>query len=273
MGRVVYLRLIADGSHRGWSHQEGHRHRPGRPGARDRLAAARGRPASQPGTAEGAGGLRAGRDHAARPDAGGLVHVRDRHQPRRARHLRLPPPQPQDLSARPGAEPLRAEERLPAAQGRQPAAGNAGLGAAGSRRQPVDRPALSLHVSARPVRGRMLSGMGVPDLRGGLGTSTFYTDRQPVTPRESENVVRPEPAGDGHVLDPPDRSAQSQGGRRPARRGHAARRSPTTGEIRFSSDGTPKSWRFARAVERLAAGQVQARAAPVDPRHGAVPPV
>ena len=25
------------------------------------------------------------------------------------------------------------------------------------------------------VRGQMLSGMGVPDLRGGLGTSTFYT--------------------------------------------------------------------------------------------------
>lgn len=26
-----------------------------------------------------------------------------------------------------------------------------------------------------PLRGRMLSGMGVPDVRGGLGTSTFYT--------------------------------------------------------------------------------------------------
>src|SRR5262245_3100077 len=27
------------------------------------------------------------------------------------------------------------------------------------------------------IRGRMLSGMGVPDLRGGLGTSTFYTSQ------------------------------------------------------------------------------------------------
>lgn len=40
------------------------------------------------------------------------------------------------------------------------------------------------------VRGRMLSGMGVPDLRGGLGTSTFYTTAEGATPRESENVVR-----------------------------------------------------------------------------------
>ncbi len=40
------------------------------------------------------------------------------------------------------------------------------------------------------IRGRMLSGMGVPDLRGGLGTSTFYTSVKGAAPRESENVVR-----------------------------------------------------------------------------------
>ena len=40
------------------------------------------------------------------------------------------------------------------------------------------------------VRGRMLSGMGVPDLRGGLGTSAFYTTSDAVKPRESENVVQ-----------------------------------------------------------------------------------
>ena len=39
------------------------------------------------------------------------------------------------------------------------------------------------------VRGRMLSGMGVPDLRGGLGTTTFYTTDASAKPRESENVV------------------------------------------------------------------------------------
>jgi predicted AlkP superfamily phosphohydrolase/phosphomutase len=40
-----------------------------------------------------------------------------------------------------------------------------------------------------PVRGRMLAGMGVPDLRGGLGTGTFYTSAQGVQPGESEQVV------------------------------------------------------------------------------------
>jgi predicted AlkP superfamily phosphohydrolase/phosphomutase len=40
-----------------------------------------------------------------------------------------------------------------------------------------------------PIRGRMLSGMGVPDLRGGLGTGTFYSSAEGVAPRESESVV------------------------------------------------------------------------------------
>jgi predicted AlkP superfamily phosphohydrolase/phosphomutase len=43
---------------------------------------------------------------------------------------------------------------------------------------------------AESLRGRMLSGMGVPDLRGGLGTSTFYTTNPWAQPRESENLVR-----------------------------------------------------------------------------------
>jgi len=47
------------------------------------------------------------------------------------------------------------------------------------------------------VRGQLLSGMGVPDVRGGLGTSTFYTFSDAVTPREAEHVVRPQPAGEG----------------------------------------------------------------------------
>ena len=32
--------------------------------------------------------------------------------------------------------------------------------------------------------------MGVPDLRGGLGTSTFYTTDPTIVPLDSENVVR-----------------------------------------------------------------------------------
>jgi len=39
------------------------------------------------------------------------------------------------------------------------------------------------------LKGRMLSGMGVPDLRGGLGTSTLFTERLDATPRESEQVT------------------------------------------------------------------------------------
>src|SRR3954453_9884739 len=48
-----------------------------------------------------------------------------------------------------------------------------------------------------PVRGRMLSGMGVPDLRGGLGTATLYTTDEAARPPESENVGRPQPVSDG----------------------------------------------------------------------------
>jgi hypothetical protein len=39
------------------------------------------------------------------------------------------------------------------------------------------------------IQGRMLAGMGVPDLRGGLGTSTFYSSKEGLEPREGENVV------------------------------------------------------------------------------------
>ena len=45
-------------------------------------------------------------------------------------------------------------------------------------------------------KGRLLSGLGVPDIRGGLGTTTLYTDREGVVPGESERVVRLRFAGD-----------------------------------------------------------------------------
>jgi predicted AlkP superfamily phosphohydrolase/phosphomutase len=38
-------------------------------------------------------------------------------------------------------------------------------------------------------RGRMLAGMGVPDLRGGLGSPTFYSTTPDLAARESEAVV------------------------------------------------------------------------------------
>lgn len=49
------------------------------------------------------------------------------------------------------------------------------------------------------VLGSMLSGMGVPDVRGGLGTSTFYTSDPSVVASESENVVHVKPGADGRV--------------------------------------------------------------------------
>ncbi|HYO45687.1 MAG TPA: alkaline phosphatase family protein, partial [Gemmatimonadota bacterium] len=39
------------------------------------------------------------------------------------------------------------------------------------------------------LEGRMLAGMGVPDLRGGLGTSTLFTERRDIAARESEQVT------------------------------------------------------------------------------------
>lgn len=40
------------------------------------------------------------------------------------------------------------------------------------------------------VQGRLLAGMGVPDLRGGLGTPTYFTTRDGIVPGDSERVTR-----------------------------------------------------------------------------------
>ena len=40
------------------------------------------------------------------------------------------------------------------------------------------------------IYGRMLAGMGVPDLRGGLGTSTLYSSAADARPHESEHVLQ-----------------------------------------------------------------------------------
>lgn len=48
------------------------------------------------------------------------------------------------------------------------------------------------------LKGRMLSGMGVPDVRGGLGTPTFYGSASAERALESENFIAVRPA-DGRV--------------------------------------------------------------------------
>ena len=64
-----------------------------------------------------------------------------------------------------------------------------------------------------PVRGRLLAGMGVPDLRGGLGTPSFYTTSPDATPRDGENLVRLRPDPDGtfatRLIGPRDPSSRS----------------------------------------------------------------
>ncbi|MFQ5668410.1 MAG: alkaline phosphatase family protein, partial [Candidatus Binatia bacterium] len=49
------------------------------------------------------------------------------------------------------------------------------------------------------LRGRMLAGMGVPDLRGGQGTSTLYTSTGHVTVREHEQAVKVQPDANGTI--------------------------------------------------------------------------
>ena len=55
-----------------------------------------------------------------------------------------------------------------------------------------------------PVRGKMLAGVGVPDVRGSQGTGTFYTQDRTIRAKESEQVVHL-PEGDEittHVIGP-----------------------------------------------------------------------
>ena len=49
------------------------------------------------------------------------------------------------------------------------------------------------------IYGRMLAGMGVPDLRGGLGTPTFYSSAADTTPQEGEHVVQVRAHGDSTI--------------------------------------------------------------------------
>lgn len=51
----------------------------------------------------------------------------------------------------------------------------------------------------REIEGRMLAGVGVPDLRGGLGTSTYYTTCEGVVAQEGEQVVQVRPGPDGNI--------------------------------------------------------------------------
>jgi predicted AlkP superfamily phosphohydrolase/phosphomutase len=49
------------------------------------------------------------------------------------------------------------------------------------------------------IKGHMLAGVGVPDLRGGLGTSTFYTTNLEATAGNSEKVLYVKMGSEGAI--------------------------------------------------------------------------
>ncbi|MDX1377541.1 MAG: alkaline phosphatase family protein [Anaerolineales bacterium] len=62
------------------------------------------------------------------------------------------------------------------------------------------------------VKGRMLSGVGVPDLRGGFGTPTFYSSRTDIQADQAEKVVTISVEKDRlttHVIGPRDPKSKS----------------------------------------------------------------
>lgn len=90
------------------------------------------------------------------------------------------------------------------------------------------------------IRGRMLAGMGVPDLRGGLGTATFYTSADGVTAEENEHVVRVAPDAAGvittHLIGP--RSPKTRSDFRCEIRVHPE---PAARRVVIRSEGQPEA--------------------------------
>ncbi len=96
------------------------------------------------------------------------------------------------------------------------------------------------------MRGRMLSGVGVPDLRGSQGTGTFYTQQPGAQAKESEQLVRLEGAGDSfatHLVGP--RNTREK----PPVDSHAEIRlevDRAAGRVRIHTGGTPAAVELAR---------------------------
>jgi predicted AlkP superfamily phosphohydrolase/phosphomutase len=89
------------------------------------------------------------------------------------------------------------------------------------------------------LRGTMLSGMGVPDLRGGLGTATYYSAAPgPLVAGEAENVVRLERSGVGsiatHLIGPRNPKDRSD-----VRQEIILDPDPSAGRLVIRSEGTP----------------------------------
>ena len=90
------------------------------------------------------------------------------------------------------------------------------------------------------LRGRMLAGVGVPDLRGGLGTSTFYTSRTDVIGEHSEKVVPVTRSGDTiqtYLIGPHNPRKREDFQLKLTIRLHET--VPGTGKVTIHSDGQP----------------------------------
>ncbi len=93
------------------------------------------------------------------------------------------------------------------------------------------------------LRGQMLAGVGVPDLRGGLGTSTFYSSAPGVQAEESERVVAVKLGSDGAIV------TQLAGLRNPKTGTDfqvdlTLHLEPAAKQVVVQSDGQPKSLRL-----------------------------
>jgi predicted AlkP superfamily phosphohydrolase/phosphomutase len=91
------------------------------------------------------------------------------------------------------------------------------------------------------LRGRMLSGVGVPDLRGSQGSGTFYTQQQHAQAKESENLVVLPTAGDvleTHVIGPRNTNTRPPEDTRAAIRIEVDR---AAGRARIQTGGSPPS--------------------------------
>ncbi len=97
------------------------------------------------------------------------------------------------------------------------------------------------------VRGAMLSGLGTPDLRGGLGTPAYYTTAAGIESRESERVITLEHAVDDtyktHLVGPRD----------PRTRGDVSlpfnlRVDRANRKVVIESDGAPRSLEVAQGA-------------------------
>jgi predicted AlkP superfamily phosphohydrolase/phosphomutase len=90
------------------------------------------------------------------------------------------------------------------------------------------------------IYGRMLAGMGVPDLRGGLGTSTFYSSAADVRPQESEHVLQVRPDGKGlittHLIGPRNPKTGSN-----FEFGLTLHLQPSANKLTVRSEGQPKA--------------------------------